>query len=492
METGTPSITRVITMALFALSCAGLLLFLWLSFGGTSPFSAQGYRIEASFPGADQLGTQADVRISGVTVGKVVAKSLDPRGDRTVATMEIQRKFAPIHTDARAILRQKTIIGETYVEITPGTKGTPNVHDGGQLARGQIQPAVQLDQVFNTFDPTTRRAFQIWQQELAKSLAGNAQNLNSVLGNLPRFAADASDILQVLNTQHGAVVNLVRNGGTVFAALNQNQAALRNLITSGETVFATTAANNAALSATFRVFPTFLTESRLTFIRLKQFALNTDPLIHELIPVAQQLVPTLQSVNALAPDLRNLFTNLGPLITVSQTGLPAIRDVINGAKPLLAATGPFLEELNPIIDWLSLHQNLISDFISQGASGIAGKVDVGSYGSAGGLTCNGAPCGHYLRQFSPVNLGSTGFVPKRSPNVGGNTYPPPLWLGDPKAASAGGSFPGSFALPSWDCNNTGGPHAATATVGACWVAPPLPGAQPGKIPHISKASYSSK
>ena len=496
METGTPSITRVITMVLFALSCAGLLLFLWLSFGGTIPLNAQGYRFEASFPGADQLGTQADVRVSGVTVGKVVAKSLDPHGDRTLATMEIERKFAPIHADARAILRQKTIIGETYVELSPGTRGSPTLPDGGRLARSQVLPAVQLDQVFNTFDPTTRRAFQVWQQELAKAVLGNGENLNNVLGNLPTFAADASDVLDVLNVQHSAVVNLVRNGGTVFAALNQNQAALRNLITSGEAVFATTAANNAALTATFHVFPTFLNESRLTFARLKTFALDTDPLLHELIPVAQQLVPTLQAVRELSPDLRRLFTNLGPLITVSKTGLPAIRDVINGAQPLLAATGPFLEELNPILNWLSLHQQLISDFISQGASGISAKISTTQYGGGGGLTCQGVPCGHYLRQFSPVNLGATGFQPVRSKNLGGNTYPNPLWLADPTNGTANGLGPTNFALGSWDCINRGG-HlpvntSVTPPLPACWVAPTLPGAKPGQIPHITKANYSSK
>jgi len=80
METGTPSITKVISMALFALSCVGLLLFLWLSFGGAIPFNPQGYRVRIAFPDAGQLADQADVRIAGVSVGKVLSKSLDPQG----------------------------------------------------------------------------------------------------------------------------------------------------------------------------------------------------------------------------------------------------------------------------------------------------------------------------------------------------------------------------------------------------------------------------
>ena len=93
---------------------------------------------------------------------------------------------------------------------------------------------------------------------------GNDQNLNNVLGNLPPFAADATDLLQVLDVQHTAVVKLVQNGGTVFDALDRNQSALRNLITTGETTFATTAANNNAIADTFHVFPTFLNETKAT------------------------------------------------------------------------------------------------------------------------------------------------------------------------------------------------------------------------------------
>jgi hypothetical protein len=81
-------------------------------------------------------------------------------------------------------------------------------------------------------------------------------------------------------------------------------------------------------------------------------------------------------------------------------------------------------------------------------------------------------------------------------NSRGNTYPPSLWLADPKSFSAGGRFPGSFALPSWDCRPTGAPgngeRPATATIQACWVAPTLPGAKPGQIPHILSARYPSK
>ena len=498
METGTPSIAKVLTMVLFALSCVGLLLFLWLSFGGTIPFNPQGYRFEVAFPDAGQLATQADVRIAGVNVGKVVSKSLDPNGNRTIATIQLNNQFAPIHKDAQAILREKTILGETYVQLSPGTPHSPILRDGALLARGNVQSTVQLDQIFNALDPTTRHAFQQWQQQLAKAVSGNEQNLSNVFGNLPQFAADATDLLQVLDIQHTAVVNLVQNSGTVFAALSRSQSALRNLITSGETTFRTTADNNNKIAATFHVFPTFLNETKITMTRLQNFALDTNPLVKKLEPVAQNLTPTLRDVRALAPSLRSFFVNLGPLITVSQTGLPGIQSTLDGAKPLLASLGPFLEQLNPILTWLSLHQQLISDFISNGAAGLAAKTT----SFAGGGT------GHYLRQFQPIGPETLSISSTRNPQNRGNTYPPPLWLADPLDFSAGGKFPGSFGLPSWDCNNTGAPGDGSEPAGsptdistllhlgqqACWVAPPVAAliGEKGKFPHILAASYSNR
>ena len=487
MDTVAPSLGKVITMVMFALSCVGLLLLLWLSFGGTIPLSPQGYQVRIAFPYADELGTQADVRIAGVSVGKVIGKSLDPSGNRTIATIQMDNQFAPIHRDARAILREKTILGETYVELTPGTPGSPDLPDGGTLAPANVQPAVQLAQILNTFDPKTRHAFQVWQQQLAQIFRGNDQNLNSTLGNLPAFAVNANDLLQVLDIERTAVVRLVRNGGSTFAALSRNQAALRSLITSSEATFATTAHNNQALAATFHVFPTFLNETKATMARLKSFSLNTDPLVRQLEPVALDLGPTLQSLRVLSPDLRRLFVNLGPLVTASETGLPAIRDVLRGTTPLLASVGPFLEQLNPILDWLSVHQQLTSDFISLAATASAATTK---------LIPNLTGTGHYLRSYAPVDLSAySNPATTRSANVRGNTYPPPLWIGNTKNFSAGGKFPQSTELPSWDCNNTssGGPQGVNLSVKppeqACWVAPTLPGAKPGQIPHILQAHY---
>jgi virulence factor Mce-like protein len=480
METRSPSAAKVVTMVLFALSCVGLLLFLWLSFGGTIPLNPQGYRVEVSFQYAGELAPQSDVRIAGVSVGSVVATRLAPGGNRTLATLQIQKRFSPLPADTRAILRTKTILGETYVELSQGTRNGRFIPDGGRIPDAHVVPAVQLDQILGAFDPRTRRAYQEWQTELAQTIRGNDQNLNSVLGNLPVFAGNFAQVLGVLDVEHRAVVGLLRNGGTVFDAISRDPGALQGLIRSGETTFHAAAVERRALAETFHVFPTFLNESRVTMARLQGFAQNTNPLLVQLMPAARDLGPTLRSVRVLAPSLRHLFVSLGPLVTVSRAGLPATAEFLRGTRPVLGALGPFLEQFNPILNWLAIHPQLISDFLSAGAASLAGRT----------LAFGGNGSGHYLRQFGPTGPETLAVQPTRDANNRGDTYPPPLWLIGPSPLVMSD-------YNAWDCKNAGGQHGVISSPlpgqsqQSCWVAPALPGARPGKIPALTNQPYGS-
>src|SRR3712207_3753412 len=127
MQKQAPTIGRLLTMVVFALSCFGLLLFLWLAFGGPIPLKPKGYRVEVAIAEANQLAIEADVRSSGVSVGKVRAKRKAGTGNKTIVALELDRAVAPLDADARVIMRSKTILGEKYLEMTRGTPGGPTV-----------------------------------------------------------------------------------------------------------------------------------------------------------------------------------------------------------------------------------------------------------------------------------------------------------------------------------------------------------------------------
>src|SRR5215203_264487 len=449
MNKAAPSPARIVVMVVFALSCFGLLLFLWLSFGGPVPLKPKGYRVIVNFPEATTLATEADVRVAGVPVGKVRKVEVGDGTNRTVATVEIERRYAPLRTDAHAVLRQKTLLGETYVELTPGTS-EKTIPEDGTLPDGQVKPTVELDEIFDSLDPRTRAAFKGWQTELAKGIKGRGRDFNDALGTLPGFASDGADVLAVLDTQQGAVQRLVKNTGVVFAAPTQNEAQLRNLITGSKRTFDATASKNDALAETIRIFPTFLRESKLTLARVQKFSTDTDPLITDLRPVARDLQPTLRDVRALAPDLERFFKNLDPVITASKTGMPATREVLAGAEPLLGELGPFLQQINPIFKYFEASQWQVADFLNFGAAALAAKTE-----SPGGGT------GHYLRQFGPIGAESVSIWKERAPTNRGNSYFQPLSLASSKQ-DAGQGYNRFKITGQFDCDNSGVKPAPTA------------------------------
>jgi len=359
-----PSRARIVTMVAFAGSCIGLLIYLWTSFGGSVPFAPQGYRFDVEFDQAVQLAAQSDVRISGVSVGKVVSVGLDRRTGLTRAVIEIDRQFAPRPADTRAILRQKSLLGETYVELSPGMPTGPKLPDGATLPRAQVAPTVQLDQILSTFDPTTRLAFETWMQQAGIALTGRGEDFNTAFAYLYPFATNVDAVLAVLNREGQATSTLLRDGGQVFSALSQSPAQLQGLIDNANAVFGATAAQDVALAATVKAFPSFLAQTRSTIDRVGAFASATKPLIDELRPATAQLTPALQALPGLAPELRDLLVNLAPLTSASRAGMPALEQFLEQSEPVLARLGPYLGGVVPVVNYINDYAREIAAFFA--------------------------------------------------------------------------------------------------------------------------------
>ena len=452
MQKQAPSLGRILALVIFAMSCFGLLLYLWLAFGGPVPLKAQSYRLTAAFPEAATLAQEADVRIAGVTVGKVKTKKLnDEEGTikpNTIVELEIEDEYAPIPANTKAILRQKTLLGETYVELTPGTSGE-ELDDGGRLPDAQVEPTVELDEIYQAFDKPTREAFRAWIKNSAGAIkGGTGQHLNDAIGNLEGFAVDGADILEVLDEQGRGLRQLVKNTGVTFKALNERSNGLHDLIVNSNNVFEATASRDDALAETFQIFPTFLDESKATLARLQGFATDTKPLVEDLRPVARDLGPTVRDLGDLAPDLEKLFDDLDPLIDVSNKNLPeAVRFLdcardggncpLGGDAPgLFEGLNTFLEVLNPFLAYVNYQQEPLAVFMSSGAATLNGR-----YAGVSGE-------GHLLPQYGINNARSLGAAITRPNYERGNAYGAPNYLNRAFLFGTVESF--------GDCRNAGG------------------------------------
>lgn len=436
MQKTTPTLPRIAVMAVFALSCFLLLLYLWTAFGGPAPLKPQGYRFQVAFDEATQLSEQAEVRISGVPVGKVVVLERTDEG-RTLATIEMRSRYAPVSSDARAILRLKTLLGETFVELAPGSSRAPKIPEGGRLATSQVAPTVELDEVLRGFDADTRADLKTWVTGWADALEGRGRDISDVVGNLAPTAERGATLLGILDEQARSVQVGTRETGRIFAALGRREAAARTLVTSGERVLRTTSAQEADLRDVLRILPTFTDELRPTLTAVEAFARDAAPVVRALEPVAPLVPPVLRNTSRLAPDLERLFRDLDPVLDVTARGLPATERTLKAALPLLQILAPVARDLAPVADYLGLYR---SEFVTVWAN-VAAATQA-AFTPAGGKD----PL-HYLRIIAPITNEAFVQQQQRLPSNRHNAYLAPGGLLEMATG----------LLKSFDCSNTDNP-----------------------------------
>ena len=108
-------------------------------------FGAKGYEIHAVFADVGALKNGASVVIAGGEIGRI--KNIKMDNYEAKVTMTINNGVK-IQEDAIASVKTKGIIGEKYIQISPG--GSEEIiPPGGQLR--ETQPVVDLEQLISNF-----------------------------------------------------------------------------------------------------------------------------------------------------------------------------------------------------------------------------------------------------------------------------------------------------------------------------------------------------
>ncbi|HXP37366.1 MAG TPA: MlaD family protein [Solirubrobacteraceae bacterium] len=415
MQKRAPTLANMIVIILFVLSCFGLLLFLWESFGGPLPLKPKGYRMTVSFPASLALAEQSEVRISGVDIGRVVALKLG-KGGRTRAELEINQKYAPIRADMHAILRQKTLLGETYVQLIPqkGGHSGPFLPDNGQLADAQVEPSVTLDGILSAFDPKTRRDFQIWQQSVAEGIDGRGEQINAAFSSLHPFVEHANTLVGILDSQEGAVRALIKNTGVVFNALGSRDHQLEGLIVNGERSFHALAEGSQSFAAAFRALPTFEKNSRVALKELDAFGDDASPFLDEFKAVEKKLAPLLQAAKPFAPQFDSFLSSLGPLTKAAKKGLPATGKMLDLTTTQLENFRPILHNFDPFLQYLGEYVPELQAFFA--------NFTASTQAHGNNTNTPGGPAQHYLRIMNVLNPESLAVYAKQPGTNRANPY----------------------------------------------------------------------
>ena len=122
------------------------------------------------FENSANIRKDSPVRIAGVNVGEVV--STRSVGNASEVTFTVNDSGRPLHEDAQVETRPRIFLeGNFFLDVKPGSPGSPEISDGGTIPITQTSTGVQLDQVLAALQAPDR-------ENLQKLLQGYGTALN--------------------------------------------------------------------------------------------------------------------------------------------------------------------------------------------------------------------------------------------------------------------------------------------------------------------------
>ncbi|MGI8802927.1 MAG: MlaD family protein [Solirubrobacteraceae bacterium] len=337
------------------------------------------YRVHAIFENASQLVKGNLVQVAGVPVGTVSDLRLTPDGRADVTLQINDGAYHPLRQGTIATVRQASLSGiaNRYVDLRLPAAGSADIGDGGRITEAQTSSAVDLDQLFDTFDPTTRADLGGVIRGLSTIYGGRSAALSRGYLYLSPALAASSDLFAELNRDTPLLTRFVTASSKLVTDLAARRDNLAGVVDHLATTTTAIAGQRVALADSIHQLPEFLRRADTTFVNLratlddvsklvedaKPVAKQLRPFLHVLRPLARDARPTLRILQELiqnpkAPDsdlltlVRNLVALRGVAVGPTQANgasrqgaLPAATDALGTATPELGFARPYAPEL---------------------------------------------------------------------------------------------------------------------------------------------------
>jgi phospholipid/cholesterol/gamma-HCH transport system substrate-binding protein len=306
--------------------------------------SGENYTVKAHFQNASQLVKGNLVQVSGAPVGKVTDISLTRNGQAEVK-MRINDDYAPLRRGTRVTVRQSSLSGvaNRYLDLQLPPHGAAPIDNGGVIEQDHTTTAVDLDQLFNVFDPPTRKALQGVIRGSGKQYAGKGEAMNAGLAYLNPSLAASSRLFRELNYDTPLLENFVVASSKLVTDVADRRDRLAGLIDHLATTTTAIGDEHDALADAINRLPAFLRRADTTFVNLRATLGDLDPLVEDSKPVAKKLRPFLAQLRPLAKEARPTLRDLSGLLGKTGANNDLV-DLTKSAVPLAnVATRSYVE-----------------------------------------------------------------------------------------------------------------------------------------------------
>lgn len=314
-----------------------------------------GYTVNAVFANIQDLYGGSPVRVDGIDVGSVSHTELNPHGPGALVTMRITKGGFRLHSDARAALWWRTLLGKNfYVQLDPGSPDAPVMRQGGTIPIARTTSQVEVDQALYPLTSQARKGVQTFIQAFAQGFNQNQAVAQSIDRLAPAMQPTGPALQAMRGTDPGDLPALVDNASKVLGAVSRSEVNLGDLISSANTTLGVTAAQESALGQTFDQAPATEQNTMTTMARLRTTLSRLDPVATALEPGASEVA---SAATIAKPALAQLQTFLGDATPLLHQLQPALRQLAGAATvgvPLINALTPTLDRAqSSLLPWLA-------------------------------------------------------------------------------------------------------------------------------------------
>jgi phospholipid/cholesterol/gamma-HCH transport system substrate-binding protein len=334
------------------------------------------YTVQARFADAGQLVKGDLVEVGGRPVGKVTAIRLSDNGMADVE-LHVDDDVAPLHEGTIASIRTVGLAAITnrFVSLDPGPPNAPVIHSGAILPPTQTRGIVDLDQLLDTVDPSTRSHLRTIVRQAASAFANPAgQQTNAALRFLNPALGQTAALGGELVLDQRALERLVTASATATHALASRTDDLGASIDSTAAALRQVASRRAALSDTLARAPAVLRQGRLTLAHLDRALPAIDPLLRGLGPSVPPLAKLLREVIPVAANAKPAIAQIHALLPEAVTVLRKIPALDKAATPALASTTSALKGVLPIVAGLRAYGPDVTGGFFNGFGGASGAA----------------------------------------------------------------------------------------------------------------------
>ncbi|WP_216210520.1 MCE family protein [Amycolatopsis aidingensis] len=178
-------------------------------------FGAGGYTVRLQLDSSGGIFSNAEVTYRGYNIGRVGELRLTRTG--LEAALDIEPDTPPVPTDLRAVVANRSAVGEQYVDLQPASPGGPFLEDGSVIPAEKTKTPVSTAEVVEDLDslaasvPTD--SLRTVVDESYDAFSGTGQDLQILMDTARSFTRSAQEYLP-------ETVTLIEQGGTVLRTQN--------------------------------------------------------------------------------------------------------------------------------------------------------------------------------------------------------------------------------------------------------------------------------